>query len=235
MTRNAEVTAVKPMLAAKQIEWMKDDRLLVVAGNDSIMQVFRGEALFQMNVCDERRWLDMSSSPNKGVLAILDETHVLYTMTPADECPVNRTKVPNMDLIAVDNSGMNAVAAHANQVVRLSLAGDSILPLEVGDNRIEDVALSPSGEWVVASTESGSVLVWNSQQTAPFAQLTAHRERVSALQFNAESAQLMTASGRAGIRFWSFSIFDQSEELLRQKLNTAYRLALEDVIPPFPQ
>ena len=72
------------------------------------------------------------------------------------------------------------------------------------EHKIMTLAFSPDGKHLVASTNSGRIILFNMEKLSLENQLTAHEKSVKALEFTADGKYLYSAGNDEVIQCWSF-------------------------------
>jgi WD40 repeat protein len=90
---------------------------------------------------------------------------------------------------------------------------------------ISDLVFSPDGRFLAASTEEGSVKIWDGPTLRKLTVLQAHSRLLHALAFSPDSRRLATASeGDEAIRLWDVATW-QPLITLERKGATIFQLA----------
>ena len=101
------------------------------------------------------------------------------------------------------------LALHGNVVqvplqVRDVASGRIVATINTQHNRINDVAIHPSGKWVASVGADGLAVVWNSASGEEALTLRGHVDSVDTIEFSPDGRHLLTGSRDRTVRLWKF-------------------------------
>jgi WD40 repeat protein len=109
--------------------------------------------------------------------------------------------------LAVNRNGSRVVVASGFDGVKLCSAGQQQEELlSAPRNQAEQVAFSPDGNWIAASTMDGQVYLWSAENPAGGFDWEAHAGRVQELSFSPNSKMLLTEGEDGAAKVWSLAM-----------------------------
>ena len=208
-------------LAGRRMAWMADDALLVLSFGPSgwIYEVGR-----------ERRQVVLGASWDLGVSADRSQVAIAGEQGVQLVEPGRQRVITEDEAVAVDVEGDRIALADRRRIWLVDHDGESQLDFQV-DGQIWDIAFSPDATLIAAGTSEGRTHLHRTDTGELVAVLPGHLVRVATVDFAPDGSFLVSGSWDGSARLYSLAALDAPADELVDRVERAWGLTLEDVLP----
>ncbi len=219
------ITSEASKRATRRVAMLKGDTAIVAHYGEGLLTYVLGEA--RANEIAGPVFIDAVGTREREIVSLLSEGGEVFQIGE-DLRLEKRFGAPGAVALAYQPSSQTFALAHDAAVQLYSREGKRLRTMPSTVSGLADIAISPDGEWCVASSRGGTIEVWELSTGKLWAVLRGHTQRVPFIEFRRDGT-LLSASWDGSVRLWNLQVLRRSPSELAEASIRTWGFGLDKV------